>query len=76
MASDTMAGQHCDRTALVLYGSETGNAQDVAGELGHITERLHFLTQVVDMNSVNPVSGSLSRKYTKAQPTHAILVEG
>ncbi|KAF2806233.1 riboflavin synthase domain-like protein [Mytilinidion resinicola] len=41
------------RTALVLYGSETGNAQDVAEELGRMAERLRFSTQVSDFNSVS-----------------------
>ncbi|GAB7360244.1 hypothetical protein MBLNU230_g8004t1 [Neophaeotheca triangularis] len=39
------------RTALVLYGSETGNAQDVAEEVGRLTERLRFETTVLDMDS-------------------------
>jgi len=52
------ASQLPGRTALVLYGSETGNAQEVAEELGRMTERLRFTTQVSDLNSVNPV-GSL-----------------
>jgi sulfite reductase alpha subunit-like flavoprotein len=56
-------GDTTGRTALVLYGSETGNAQDVAGELGRVTERLHFLTRVVDMDSVDPVSGSLDHRF-------------
>lgn len=43
------------RSALILYGSETGNAQDVAEELGRLTERLHFLTRVSDLNSVEIV---------------------
>ncbi|KAI9781129.1 MAG: NAPDH-dependent diflavin reductase [Candelina submexicana] len=41
------------RTALILYGSETGNAQDIAEELGRLLERLHFVTRVCDMNSVD-----------------------
>ena len=41
------------RTALVLYGSETGTAQDVAHELGQITERLHFAAHVVELNSID-----------------------
>ena len=41
-----------DRTALVLYGSETGTAQDVADELGRLVERLHFTTHVTELNSV------------------------
>ncbi|KAB8648456.1 hypothetical protein FH972_026114 [Carpinus fangiana] len=40
------------RTALVLYGSETGTAQDLAEELGRLTERLHFTTRVTDLNSI------------------------
>ncbi len=45
-----------DRTALVLYGSATGNAEDLATELGRITERLHFLTRVSDLDSIDIVS--------------------
>ncbi|KAH0544591.1 hypothetical protein FGG08_001240 [Glutinoglossum americanum] len=58
---DAVADYQRDRTALILYGSETGNAQDVAEELGRITERLHFFTRVVDMDSVDPVSSSQSQ---------------
>jgi flavodoxin len=43
------------RRALVLYGSETGNAQDVAEELGRIAERLRFDTHVADLNSITLV---------------------
>lgn len=43
------------RTALVLYGSETGNAQDVAEELGRLAERLRFSALVVDLNSIDVV---------------------
>ncbi|KAK5942070.1 NAPDH-dependent diflavin reductase [Knufia obscura] len=32
------------RSALVLYGTETGNAQDVAYEISQSLERLHFVT--------------------------------
>ncbi|KAI7309077.1 riboflavin synthase domain-like protein [Hortaea werneckii] len=41
------------RTALILYGSETGNAQDVADEIGDLTARLHFDTTVLDFDSVS-----------------------
>jgi sulfite reductase alpha subunit-like flavoprotein len=51
-----------DRTALVLYGSETGNSQDVAEELGRMAERLHFATQVLDMDSADIVSSSTHQK--------------
>lgn len=43
------------RSALVLYGSETGNAHDIAEELGRIVERLHFWTQVSCLDAVEPV---------------------
>ena len=46
------------RSVLVLYASETGNAQDVAEELGDLAERLHFVTQVSEMNNFKPVSSS------------------
>ncbi|KAG8624498.1 hypothetical protein KVT40_007565 [Elsinoe batatas] len=41
------------RSALVLYGSETGNAQDVAEEIGRLTERLRFETVVLDLDSID-----------------------
>lgn len=43
------------RSALVLYGSETGNAQEVAEELGALAERLRFATHVSELNQSNPV---------------------
>jgi hypothetical protein len=45
------------RSALILYGSETGNAQEVAEELGRTAERLHFVTHVKECNGVKAVSG-------------------
>ncbi|KAJ5628629.1 hypothetical protein N7490_010857 [Penicillium lividum] len=44
------------RSILILYGSETGNAQEVAEELGAVTERLRFVTHVSELNQVKPVS--------------------
>ena len=38
---------------MILYGSETGNAQDVAGEIARTVERLHFDTVVLDMDAVH-----------------------
>lgn len=43
------------RKALVLYGSETGNAQDIAEELGRICERLRFATSVCELDSIDIV---------------------
>ncbi|KAL3474542.1 hypothetical protein BJX99DRAFT_231531 [Aspergillus californicus] len=45
-----------NRSALVVYGSETGNAQDVAEEIGALAERLHFNTQVSELNHVKAES--------------------
>ncbi|KAK4898354.1 NAPDH-dependent diflavin reductase [Elasticomyces elasticus] len=41
------------RTALILYGSETGNAADLAAELGSLTTRLHFTTTCLDLDSIS-----------------------
>lgn len=43
---------HRGRTALVLYGSETGNAQDLAEEIESLAERLRFDATVLDLDSV------------------------
>jgi hypothetical protein len=51
----SIQGQPHDRTALILYGSETGNSQEAAEQLGRITGRLRFVTQVVEMNHVELV---------------------
>ncbi len=61
------AGQRHDRSALILYGSETGNAHDVAEELGSITERLHFLTHVSQLDAVEPVRGKKRSDTTKTK---------
>ncbi|KEY70950.1 hypothetical protein S7711_00789 [Stachybotrys chartarum IBT 7711] len=41
-----------DRSVLVLYGSETGNAQDMAEELGRLCQRLHFKSEVEELDAV------------------------
>lgn len=43
------------RTVLVAYGSETGNSQDVADELGGLAERLHFQVHVCELDAVKAV---------------------
>jgi len=40
------------RTALVLYGTETGNAQDIAYELAQCLERLHFVTVSGELDAI------------------------
>ena len=54
-ASGRGRGQPHDRTALILYGSETGNSQDVAEGLGRVAERLRFVTRVSEMDAVEIV---------------------
>ena len=44
-----------DRTVLVLFGSETGNAQDLAEEVGKLCQRLHFKSTVEELNAVDLV---------------------
>ena len=44
-----------DRSVLVLYGSETGNAQDMAEELGRLCARQHFRTQVDELDAIDLV---------------------
>lgn len=50
------SGQRHDRNALILYGSETGNAQDIAEELGRTAERLRFSTRVSELDAIGLVS--------------------
>lgn len=40
-----------NRTMIILYGSETGNAEEIAMALGRMTERLHFQTRVDEMDN-------------------------
>ncbi|CAM1511227.1 Fc.00g087400.m01.CDS01 [Cosmosporella sp. VM-42] len=42
-----------DRTVLVLFGSETGNAQDLAEEVSRLCQRLHFKSRVEELNAVD-----------------------
>ena len=50
------------RKALVLYGSETGNAQDIADELGRMAQRLHFATDVTSFDTIEPVGPEPARR--------------
>lgn len=45
------------RSALILYGTETGNAQDAAEEAGRTVERLHFSVRVAELDEASLVSG-------------------
>ncbi|KAH8172787.1 flavodoxin domain-containing protein [Sarocladium implicatum] len=50
------------RSILILYGSETGNAQDAAEELGRIFQRLRWNTTVEELNAVE-LSSLLQHKF-------------
>ncbi|KAK5073616.1 NAPDH-dependent diflavin reductase [Lithohypha guttulata] len=41
------------RSALILYGTETGNSQDIAYELGQCLERIHFATKIRELDGVS-----------------------
>lgn len=53
------------RSAVILYGTETGNAQDVAEELGSMAERLHFTALVSEMNNFQAVGRNSSQSIEK-----------
>jgi sulfite reductase alpha subunit-like flavoprotein len=50
-----MATTQQARRALVVYGSETGNAQDVAEEIGRLAVRLRFDTEVAELDAITLV---------------------
>lgn len=43
------------RSALIAYGTETGNAQDAAEDVGRLCERLRFKTHVVELDLISLV---------------------
>ena len=45
-----------NRCILIAFGSETGNSQDSAEDLGRLAERLHFKTWIYEMNDIELVS--------------------
>ena len=55
-----------NRSALVAYGSETGNAYDYAEELGRMLERIHFWTHVSKLDAVETASEQKD-EYLQAQ---------
>ncbi|KAL8946140.1 MAG: hypothetical protein Q9222_007425 [Ikaeria aurantiellina] len=52
----TVSGPTLDRTAALVYGSETGTAQDFSEEAGRLLERLHFRTTVAQLDAFDPLS--------------------
>jgi len=51
MTTDNEVSQ--DRSALILYGTETGTAQDLAEEVSRCLDRLRFQTDVAGLDNVN-----------------------
>lgn len=47
--------ENLERTALILYGSETGNSEDAALQLGDILRRHHFTAHVTEMDNITLV---------------------
>ena len=47
-----------DRRLLVLYGSQTGTAQDVAERVGREGKRRHFRMRVLPMDSYGKVGST------------------
>ena len=45
-----------ERSAAVLYGSETGNAADYSGEAERLLRRLHFKTIGTFLDACEPVA--------------------
>lgn len=43
------------RSILVLYGSETGNSQEMAEDLDRVSQRFRFESRAAEMNSVQLV---------------------
>jgi len=51
-----------NRSILILYGTETGNAQDIAEDLDQCAQRLRFNTKIEEMNNAQLV-GFVSLKF-------------
>lgn len=64
-----------DRSVLVLYGSETGNAQDMAEELGRLCQRLHFRSEVEELDAVELVSRQAMVSRGPSSRSHGALTE-
>lgn len=71
--SHEFEGQRHERTSLILYGSETGNGQDAAEQLGRNLERLRFATTVVEMDSVEIVCSNPAKHIKLSRLTNILL---
>lgn len=56
------------RSILVLYGSETGNSQEIAEDLDRIAQRMRFESRAAEMNSVQLVCSRLTSRRGACAP--------
>ena len=55
ISEDTYFIMGDERQLLILYGSQTGTAQDVAERIGREAKRRHFGTRVMSLDAYNVV---------------------
>ena len=58
----TISHEMEERRIVVLYGSQTGTAQDVGERVGREAKRRHFKTRVLSMDSYAIVSTTINVK--------------
>lgn len=51
------------RSIVILFGSETGNSEEIATELGKMAQRLHFQTVVDEMDNFKLVGNAAFRHF-------------
>ena len=54
-----------ERSLLILYGSQTGSAQDVAERIGRDGKRRHYRVRVCSMDSYDKVINDIHDKLLK-----------
>lgn len=63
------------RRLLVLYGSQTGTAQDTAERIGREGKRRHFRTRVLPMDNYDKVRARNECTYLSNTDTHLLAVQ-
>lgn len=64
-----------NRTALLAFGSETGNASDYAEELSQSLQRIHFRTRVANLDAIEVVRISCTNKLVSEIKDRTDLVD-
>ena len=64
-----------DRSALIAYGSETGNANDYAEELGRVLERIRFGTHVSELDAIDSASALSSGTQVSQANACPVVIE-